>query len=168
MATAAHRARDRGASGDRRRLSEGGRDRSAPARCVGTAPAGKTGQRRWGDPGSDAAKPASTVNPNPENLSTKGKAKARTAKPANENAVTTGFGAELSDSEQESPSDRSVHQFVRTVLVRRSLAREAFDGLIAAVEPALGHQILPNPHGICDPGSDRARFAETNPRSREP
>jgi hypothetical protein len=119
-------------------------------------------------PGSDAAKPASTVNPNPENLSPKGKAKARTAKPANENAVTTGFGAELSDSEQESPSDRSVHQFVRTVLVRRSLAREAFDGLIAAVEPALGHQILPNPHGICDPGSDRARFAETNPRSREP
>src|SRR5712691_6895076 len=54
--------------------------------------------------GSDAAEPASTVNPNlnpnpnPENLSTKGKAKAETAKPANENEVTTGFGVELSAS----------------------------------------------------------------------
>jgi len=45
--------------------------------------------------GSDATKPA---NPNTENLSTKGKAKAETAKPANENEVTTGFGVELSDS----------------------------------------------------------------------
>ena len=62
--------------------------------------------------GSEAAKPAIpesgghpnfNLNPNPENLSTKGKAKARTAKPANENAVTTGFGVELSDSEHESP-----------------------------------------------------------------
>ena len=43
--------------------------------------------------GSDAAKPANTVNPNPnpENLSTKGKAKARTAKPANENAAARGY-----------------------------------------------------------------------------
>jgi transposase len=55
--------------------------------------------------GSDAAKPANTVypNPNPANLSTKGKAKARTAKPANERAVTTGFGVELSDLEHEPP-----------------------------------------------------------------
>ena len=55
--------------------------------------------------GSDAAKPANTVNPNPnpENLSTKGKAKARTAKPANENAVTTGFGVELRASEHQPP-----------------------------------------------------------------
>ena len=60
--------------------------------------------------GSDAAKPALpglagalNFNPNPENLSAKGKAKARTAKPANENAVTTGFGVELSNSEHESP-----------------------------------------------------------------
>jgi hypothetical protein len=101
MAIAAHRARDRGTSGDRRSLPESGRDRSAPARWLGTAPPGKTGQRKWGDHRVDAAKPANTVNPNPnrnpENLSTKGKAKARTAKPANENAVTTGFGVELSD-----------------------------------------------------------------------
>src|SRR6266568_700254 len=59
--------------------------------------------------GSDAAKPANTVNPNPnpntntENLSTKGKAKAETAKPANANGVTTGFGVELSDSRPKDP-----------------------------------------------------------------
>jgi transposase len=50
--------------------------------------------------GSDATKPA---NPNPEDLSTKGKAKAETAKPANENEVTTGFGVELSDSRPKDP-----------------------------------------------------------------
>ena len=47
--------------------------------------------------GSDADQVERTVNPsanpNPENLSTKGKAKAKRAKPAN--AVTTGFGEEL-------------------------------------------------------------------------
>jgi len=56
---------------------------------------------------SDAAEPASTVNPNlnpnPENLSTKGKAKAETAKPANENEETTGFGVELSASKAKDP-----------------------------------------------------------------
>src|SRR5207302_828595 len=45
MATAAHRAGDRGASGDCRCLPESGRDRSASAESVGTATAGKTGQR---------------------------------------------------------------------------------------------------------------------------
>src|ERR1700721_3723255 len=49
MATAAHRARDRGASGDRRRLSESGRDRGTAARRMGTETAGKTGQRERGD-----------------------------------------------------------------------------------------------------------------------
>jgi len=57
--------------------------------------------------GSDAAEPASTVNPNPnpnpENLSTKGKAKAETAKPANENEVTTGFGVGLNASKAKDP-----------------------------------------------------------------
>src|SRR5713101_7970795 len=58
--------------------------------------------------GSDAAKPANTVNPNPnpnpnpENLSSKGKTKA-TAKPANESEVITGFGVELSASEHQPP-----------------------------------------------------------------
>jgi len=72
---------------------------------VGTATSAKPANENGVTTGSDAAKPANTVdpNPNPENLSTKGKAKARTAKPANENAVTTGFGVELSDSEHESP-----------------------------------------------------------------
>src|SRR5437899_2189711 len=56
---------------------------------------------------SGTAKPAIPVipdppNPNPENLSTQGKAKA-TSKPANENEVITGFGVELSDSERKSP-----------------------------------------------------------------
>src|SRR5882724_3619255 len=79
---------------------------------IGVRPPGAWGRRPPAKPanengvttGSDAAKLANTVNPNPnpENLSTKGKAKARTAKPANENAVTTGFGVELSDSEHES------------------------------------------------------------------
>jgi len=50
--------------------------------------------------GSDATKPANT---NTGNLSTKGKAKAETAKPANENEVTTGFGVELSDSRPKDP-----------------------------------------------------------------
>src|ERR1700726_3121924 len=49
MATAAHRARDRGASGDGRSLSESGRDRGAAAGRMGTATAGKTGQRERGD-----------------------------------------------------------------------------------------------------------------------
>src|SRR6266478_4580194 len=45
MALAAHRASDRGASGDRRRLSESGRDRRASTAWMGAATAGKTGQR---------------------------------------------------------------------------------------------------------------------------
>src|ERR1700722_19415150 len=58
--------------------------------------------------GSDAAKPVNKVhidcnpNLNPENLPSKGKAKA-TAKPAKADEVTTGFGVELSASEQQPP-----------------------------------------------------------------
>src|SRR5450755_266054 len=84
---------------------------------IGVRPPGAWGRRAPAKPangvttGSDAAKPTDTVNlacnlnlnPNPENLSTKGKAKAETAKPANENAVTTGFGVELSASEPKDP-----------------------------------------------------------------
>jgi transposase len=80
---------------------------------LGVRPPGAWGRRPPAKPanengvttGSDAAKPANTVNPNldPENLSTKGKAKARTAKPAIEEGVTTGFGVELSNSGQEPP-----------------------------------------------------------------
>jgi hypothetical protein len=65
--------------------------------------------------GLDAAKPAITVlpnpnrNANPENLPVKEKAKSETAKPANENEVTTGFGVELSASERNRPK-RSVRR----------------------------------------------------------
>ena len=45
MALAAHRASDRCASRNSWRLPESGRDRGAAAGCVGTAAAGKTGQR---------------------------------------------------------------------------------------------------------------------------
>ena len=75
---------------------------------IGVWPPGSWGRRTPAKPanevttGSEAAKPAITVNPNPnpENLSTKGKAKA-TSKPANANGVITGFGVELSDKEPE-------------------------------------------------------------------
>jgi hypothetical protein len=61
---------------------------------VGVRPPGAWGRRAPSNPanevttGSDAGQVERTVNPNPENLSTKGKAKAKRAKPANE--VTTG------------------------------------------------------------------------------
>ena len=75
-----------------------------PPGAWGRRPPAKPANENGVTTGSDAAKPANTVNPNPnfENLSSKEKTKA-TAKPANENAVTTGFGVELSDSEHESP-----------------------------------------------------------------
>jgi transposase len=73
---------------------------------VGVRPPGAWGRRAPAKPanevttGSDAGRVERTANPstnpnnpNPENLSTKEKAKAKSAKPANE--VTTGFGAEL-------------------------------------------------------------------------
>src|ERR1700676_1966940 len=77
---------------------------------IGVRPPGAWGRRAPAKPanetevitGSDAAKPANTVNPNPENLPSKGKAKA-TAKPANADEVTTGFGVELNASEQQPP-----------------------------------------------------------------
>jgi hypothetical protein len=55
-------------------------------------------------------------------------------------------------------------------LVSANLAHEAFDGLIAAVEPALGHQVLPNPDGIATLAQtqlDRLpkRFAQTDGRN---
>ena len=69
---------------------------------VGVRPPGAWGRRAPAKPanevttGSDAGPVERTANPstnpNPENLSTKEKAKAKSAKPANE--VTTGFGVE--------------------------------------------------------------------------
>jgi transposase len=79
---------------------------------IGVRPPGAWGRRPPAKPanenevttGSDATKPTPTVNPNPnlnpENLPSKGKAKA-TAKPANADEVTTGFGVELSSSQRK-------------------------------------------------------------------
>src|SRR6266536_1227145 len=67
---------------------------------VSVRPPGAWGRREPAKPANhvtagSAGQVERTVNPNPnpENLSTKGKAKAKSAKPANE--VTTGFGVEL-------------------------------------------------------------------------
>ena len=75
---------------------------------IGVRPPGAWGRRPPSKPanengvttGSDAAKPANTVNPNPnlENLPNRVK-----AKPANAGEVTTGFGVELSASEPQTP-----------------------------------------------------------------
>ncbi len=77
---------------------------------IGVRPPGAWGRRPPAKPanevttGSDATKPANTVNTNTnsENLSTKEKSKAE-AKPANAGEVTTGFGVELSDSRPKDP-----------------------------------------------------------------
>jgi hypothetical protein len=100
MATAAHRARDR-----MRRETAGAYLKAAG---IGVRPPGAWERRPPAKPanenqvttGSDAAKPTPTINPNPENLSTKGKAKA-TSKPAN--AVTAGLGVESTGLEVEEP-----------------------------------------------------------------
>jgi hypothetical protein len=101
MATTAHRARDRGASGDRRSLSKAAGIAVRPPGAWGRRPA-KPANENGVTTGSDATKPTPTINPNrnPENLPTKGKAKA-TAKPAND--VTTGFGVESTGLEVENP-----------------------------------------------------------------
>jgi hypothetical protein len=76
MATAAHRARDRGASGGRETAGA-----YLKAAGIGVQPPGAWGRRPPAKPanesqvttGSDAAKPIHTINPNPENVSTKEK-----------------------------------------------------------------------------------------------
>jgi transposase len=70
--------------------------------------------------GSDTGQVERTVNPNPENLSTKGKAKAKNAKPANE--VTTGFGAEL---EAENPKRSVCEPFREAIELGLSRGRDA-------------------------------------------
>jgi hypothetical protein len=120
--------------------------------------------------GSDAAKPVNAVhldcnpNPNPENPS-KGRAKA-TAKAANADEVTTGFGVELSASEQQPPRpvpSTSLYEPFRDA-IELGLSQVAMPwrsgrtwcpraGSTAAIRPA---------------SASCASFAETNPRSREP
>ena len=89
---------------------------------IGVRPPGAWGRRPPAKPakenevttGSDAAKPTHTINPNPENLPSKGKAKA-TSKPANANAVTTGFGVESTGLDVENPKRGSIRQCLRGV-----------------------------------------------------
>src|SRR5271168_5394723 len=74
---------------------------------IGVRPPGVWGRRPAGKPANEVttgsnAKPLDLKNnPNPENLLSKGKAKAKNAKPAN--AVITGFGVESKGSELENP-----------------------------------------------------------------
>src|SRR6202522_1024396 len=74
-----------------------------PPAAWGRRPPAKPANENGVTTGSDATEPTQTINPNrnPENLLTKGKAKAQGAKPAN--AVTTGFGAESTGLEVENP-----------------------------------------------------------------
>ena len=76
-----------------------------PPGAWGRRPPAKPANENGVTTGSDATEPTQTINPNPnrnpENLLTKGKAKAQGAKPAN--AVTTGFGAESTGLEVENP-----------------------------------------------------------------
>ena len=96
MATTAHRARDRGASRDRRSLSESGRDRGTAAGRMGTATAGKTGQRGRADHRVGRGKTDRDDQPQPQPRKPffEGKSKT-TSKPANENEVTTGLDAAI-------------------------------------------------------------------------
>lgn len=70
--------------------------------------------------GSDEGQVEGTVNPNPENLSTKEKAKAKSAKPANE--MTTGFGVEL---EAEKPKRSVCEPFHEAIELGLSRGRDA-------------------------------------------
>src|SRR2546425_10570700 len=120
---------------------------------IGVRPPGAWGRRAPAKPanevttGSDAAKPANTVNPNPnpnpnpntEDLSTRGKAKAETAKPANENEVTTGFGVELSDSRPKDPKRALSTSFCEPFrdAIELSLSRDRNAAPVTAAEEQL-------------------------------
>jgi hypothetical protein len=64
MATVAHRATDRGASGEGRRLSESGRDRGAATGHMERRPPAKPANEDGVTTGSDAIKPTPTISPN--------------------------------------------------------------------------------------------------------
>ena len=114
---------------------------------IGVRPPGAWGRRPPAKPanevttGSDATKAANTVNPNPnpENLSTKGTAKAETAKPANENEVTTGFGVELSDSRPKDPKRALSTSFCEPFrdAIELSLSRDRNAAPVTAAEELL-------------------------------
>jgi len=75
--------------------------------ATGVRPPGAWGRRPPAKPanevttGSDAAEPATTINPDLQNLPHKRRSKAETAKPAIQ--VTTGFGVHLNALERKNP-----------------------------------------------------------------
>ena len=116
MALAAHRARDRGASGDRRSLSESGGDWSAPARCLGTATAGKTGQRKWGDHRVGRGKTGQHGQPQPQPRKPfhEGKGKSKNRKTGQRECGDHRVWRGVERLRTQTSQSRSVHQFVRT------------------------------------------------------
>ena len=116
MALAAHRARDRGASGDRRSLSESGGDRGAPARCLGTATAGKTGQRKWGDHRVGRGKTGQHGQPQPQPRKPfhEGKGKSKNRKTGQRECGDHRVWRGVERLRTQTSQSRSVHQFVRT------------------------------------------------------
>ena len=116
MALAAHRARDRGASGDRRSLSESGGDWGAPARCLGTATAGKTGQRKWGDHRVGRGKTGQHGQPQPQPRKPfhEGKGKSKNRKTGQRECGDHRVWRGVERLRTQTSQSRSVHQFVRT------------------------------------------------------
>ena len=116
MALAAHRARDRGASGDRRSLSESGGDRGAPARCLGTATAGKTGQRKWGDHRVGRGKTGQHGQPQPQPRKPfhEGKGNSKNRKTGQRECGDHRVWRGVERLRTQTSQSRSVHQFVRT------------------------------------------------------
>jgi hypothetical protein len=80
-----------------------------PPGVWGRQPAAKPANATEVTTGSNANPLDCTNNPNPENLLSKGKAKAKNAKPAN--AVITGFGVESNGSELENPQPMASSSF---------------------------------------------------------
>jgi hypothetical protein len=109
-----------------------------PPRMWGRRPPAKPANEET--TGSDATKPANTnTNTNTEDLSTRGKAKAETAKPANENEVTTGFGVELSDSRPKDPKRALSTSFCEPFrdAIELSLSRDRNAAPVTAAEELL-------------------------------
>jgi hypothetical protein len=131
MATAAHRARDRGASGDGRSLPESGRDRGATAGRMGTATAGKTGQRERGDHrvGRDKTNPNDQPQPQPQprKPSYEGKSKSARRKTGQwgDHRVWRGVDGPRSRKSKRIPSASACEPFREAIELGLSRGRDA-------------------------------------------
>jgi hypothetical protein len=114
---------------------------------VGVRPPGAWGRRAPANPanevttGSEAGPVEQTATPNPENLSSKGKAKAKSAKPAN--TVTTGFGVELAaeNSKQRSVCER-FREAIELGLSRGRDATAIWQDLVSETGSSGGYQTV--------------------------